>query len=88
MVAGPRLRYQISAINMDATEEGARYTPAGAGIKIDDTHGSTNIVITQVQSEAAAVAGLTLATAGKTLGMSCRGRRQGCEQRALTTPAM
>ena len=46
--------HQISTINLQASEEGTRYTPVGAGIKIDDTDGTTKIVITQVQSEAAA----------------------------------
>ncbi len=59
---------QIATVNLQAEQEGIRYTPVGAGIKIDTTNGPPQIVITQVQSEDAVFAGLTLSAQGETIG--------------------
>ena len=58
----------ISSINLEAAQDGVRYTPVGAGIRIDSSDGTPLIVITQVQSEAAVLGGFALTTAGETIG--------------------
>jgi hypothetical protein len=44
---------EIATVNLQAEQEGVKYTPVGAGIKIATPNGAPQIVITQVQSEAA-----------------------------------
>ncbi len=53
---------------LEAEQEGTRYTPVGAGIRIDATDGRPEIVITQVRSEQAVYAQYTLEAAGETIG--------------------
>ena len=55
-------------VTLQAQQEGVKYSPVGAGIKIDTTDGPPVIVITQVKSEAAVFAGLSLTTQGETIG--------------------
>jgi len=43
---------QIATQTLEADQEGVRYTPVGAGIRIDATNARPEIVITQVQSAA------------------------------------
>jgi hypothetical protein len=38
-------------LTLDASNQGIRYTPVGAGIKIDDSSGSSEIIITQIVSD-------------------------------------
>src|SRR5205823_36508 len=43
----------IETETLEASDEGTRYTPVGAGIQIKPSNGAPQIVITQVQSEQA-----------------------------------
>jgi hypothetical protein len=43
----------IQTLTLDASNDGIRYTPVGAGIKIDDSSGDSEILITQILSEQA-----------------------------------
>ncbi len=59
----------IQTITLDANNDGVRYTPAGAGIKIDDSSGDSTILITQIQSEQAVFDSLNaLNVQGETIG--------------------
>jgi hypothetical protein len=54
---------------LEASNEGVRYTPVGAGLRIDDSSGTTEILITQIQSEQAVYASLNQFTMqGETIG--------------------
>lgn len=43
----------IQSVTLEAAQEGVRYTPVGLSIKVDKTDGTSVIVITRIQSEAA-----------------------------------
>ncbi len=59
----------IQTITLDASNEGIRYTPVGAGIKIDDSSGDSEILITQIQSQQAVFDSLNrLSVQGETIG--------------------
>jgi hypothetical protein len=49
------------------SNDGIRYTPAGAGIKIDDSSGNTEILITQILSAQALYGSLTVKASGETI---------------------
>lgn len=51
-----RSKYQEDASHakaLEASDEGVRYRPVGAGIRIEDTSGTSEILITQIQSQQA-----------------------------------
>jgi Ca2+-binding RTX toxin-like protein len=58
----------VATQTLDAAEEGTRYTPVGAGIQIKGSNGAPQILVTQVQSEAAVYAGQQIAASGETIG--------------------
>jgi hypothetical protein len=59
----------LQTLTLDASNDGIRYTPVGAGIRIDDTSGDSEILITQIQSEQAIFNSLnSLQTQGETIG--------------------
>jgi hypothetical protein len=59
----------IQTLTLEASNEGIRYTPVGAGIKIDDTSGDSEILITQIQSQQAVFDELNrLTVQGETIG--------------------
>ncbi len=59
----------IQTLTLDASNDGIRYTPVGAGIKIDDSSGDSTILITQIQSQQAVFDSLRrLTVQGETIG--------------------
>ncbi|UUZ65416.1 hypothetical protein LP417_13320 [Polaromonas sp. P1-6] len=60
---------QIATQALEAESEGTRYTPVGAGIQIELSNGTPQIVITQVLSEQAVYQGLQIAASGETIGV-------------------
>jgi hypothetical protein len=60
--------HSIQTLTLDASNDGIRYTPVGAGIKIDDSSGDSEILITQILSEQALFDSLTVKAAGETIG--------------------
>ncbi len=51
-VANGQISYQnIKTVSLEASNQGVSYTPIGAGIRIDDSTGSSTILITQIQSD-------------------------------------
>jgi hypothetical protein len=61
--------HSLQTLTLDASNDGIRYTPVGAGIRIDDTSGDSEILITQIQSEQAIFNSLnSLQTQGETIG--------------------
>jgi hypothetical protein len=58
----------IQTLTLDASNDGIRYTPVGAGIKIDDSSGESEILITQILSEEALYDSLTVKASGETIG--------------------
>ncbi|MFC5521441.1 NlpC/P60 family protein [Polaromonas jejuensis] len=60
---------QIATQTLEAESEGTRYTPVGAGIQIELSNGTPQIVITQVLSEQAVYQGLQIAASGETIGV-------------------
>ncbi len=58
----------IATETLEAQDEGTRYTPVGAGIKLQVSNGAPQIVVTQVQSEQAVYEGLQIAAGGETIG--------------------
>jgi hypothetical protein len=50
------------------SNDGIRYTPVCAGIKIDDSSSSSEILITQILSEEALFDSLTVKASGETIG--------------------
>jgi VCBS repeat-containing protein len=68
-VASGQVGYaSASTVTLEAEQEGTRYTPVGAGIRIDDTSGSSEILITQIQSAQAVYDAVEVVTAGETIG--------------------
>lgn len=59
---------QIATQVLEAEQEGVRYSPVGAGIQIEMTNGEPQVLITQVQSEAAVYDGLQIAAGGEAIG--------------------
>ena len=59
----------IATQTLEAEDEGTRYTPVGAGIKIQVSNGAPHIVVTQVQGEQAVYEGLQIAASGETIGV-------------------
>ena len=50
--ANGQIGYQsMKTVTLAASNKGVRYTPVGAGIRIDDRSGTSEILITQIQSD-------------------------------------
>ncbi|NKB16550.1 MAG: hypothetical protein HC774_06300 [Sphingomonadales bacterium] len=66
---GQIIYQSIQTLTLEASNEGVRYTPVGAGIRIDDSSGQSEILITQIQSQQAVYDELNrLTVQGETIG--------------------